>query len=386
MSEETTTPDETTAPPAPTPAERGYRMPAEWEPHTATWLSWPRREGISFPGRDAYDKAMPAFAKMVHALADSEPVHINVCDAAHEADVKRILSRAGAKAAHVTFHHIPINEPWCRDHGPIFVTRKEEPKLLALDWDYNAWGFKYPPFDDDDYVPTAIAQKFGFPVEYPCMILEGGSIDVNGDGLVLTTRSCLLNPNRNPDLTQAQIEQRLKDWLGIREILWLGDGIEGDDTDGHIDDIARFVNKDTIVCAYEEDESDSNYEALKANFQYLAGLTVEPTAKRGRKAAASEDDEDGGGDDGPLPRFDVQKLPMPQKMVRDGQRLPASYANFYIGNKVVLLPTFGDTNDRWANAIMEKVFPGRKIIPIDCRELIWGLGAFHCLTQQMPAV
>jgi agmatine deiminase len=358
-------------------------MPAEWEPHTATWLSWPRREGISFPGGTAYDKAMPAFAKMVHALADSEPVHINVCDAAHEADVKRILSRAGAKVAHVTYHHIPINEPWCRDHGPIFVTRAEEPKLLALDWDYNAWGFKYPPFDDDDYVPTAIAQKLGFPVEYPGMILEGGSIDVNGEGVVLTTRSCLLNPNRNPDLSQAQIEQRLRDWLGIREIIWLGDGIEGDDTDGHIDDIARFVSSDEIVCAYEEDEGDPNHEPLKSNFEHLASMAADGST--GHVAAEDEEEEEHGGDT-PLPRFDVHKLPMPQKIVRDGQRLPASYANFYIANKVVLLPTFSDTNDRWAAAIMEKVFPGRKIVSIDCRELIWGLGAFHCLTQQMPAV
>jgi agmatine deiminase len=380
MSEETQTPEAPTTPP---PSQRGYRMPAEWEPHTATWLSWPRREGISFPGPGAYDKAATAIAKMVHALADSEPVHINVCDAAHETDVKRILSRAGAKSAHVTFHHIPINEPWCRDHGPIFVTRAEEPKLLALDWDYNAWGFKYPPFDDDDYVPTAIAQKFGLPVEYPGMILEGGSIDVNGEGLLLTTRSCLLNPNRNPDLTQAQIEQRLRDWLGVREVLWLGDGIEGDDTDGHIDDIARFVGADEIVCAYEEDEDDHNFEPLKSNFEHLAGLTSDGAST---VVNAEEDEEEEHGGDGPLSRFDVHKLPMPRKIVRDGQRLPASYANFYIGNKVVLLPAFADANDRWAGAILEKVFPGRKIVPIDCRELIWGLGAFHCLTQQMPAV
>ena len=365
---------------AQTPTQRGYRMPAEWEPHAATWLSWPRREGVSFPGRGAYDKAMPAMAKMVHALADSEPVHINVCDAAHEADVRRILSRAGAKTAHVTFHQIAINEPWCRDHGPIFVTRSEAPKLLALDWDYNAWGCKYPPFDDDDYVPTAIAEKFGLPVEYPGMILEGGSIDVNGAGLLLTTRSCLLNPNRNPDLTQEQIEQRMKDWLGVREIIWLGDGIEGDDTDGHIDDIARFVAETTIVCAFEEDENDPNYEPLKANYEFLSGQTSDGSENE------DEGDDDESGDTGPISRFDVQKLPMPQKIVRDGQRLPASYANFYIGNRVVLLPTFAETNDKWATAILEKAFPGRKVIPIDCRELIWGLGAFHCLTQQMPAV
>ncbi len=381
--------DSPTTPATPEPpTKRGYRMPAEWEPHTATWLSWPRREGVSFPGRGAYDKAMPALAKMVSALADSEPVHINVCDAAHEADVKKILSRAAANTSHVTFHQIPINEPWCRDHGPIFVTRAEAPKLLALDWDYNAWGCKYPPFDDDDYVPTAIAEKFGLPVEYPGMILEGGSIDVNGKGLLLTTRSCLLNPNRNPELSQQDIEQRLRDWLGIKEVLWLGDGIEGDDTDGHIDDIARFVSEDEIVCAYEEDENDPNFEPLKANFDFLAGLTAKGSSKALTQHAESDgdNDPDAGEEDSPLARFEVHKLPMPQKIARDGQRLPASYANFYIGNRVVLLPTFADTNDKWASAILEKAFPGRKVVSIDCRELIWGLGAFHCLTQQMPAV
>ena len=385
MPEETPTPEppQTPTPPPPTPAERGYRMPAEWEPHAATWLSWPRRDGISFPGKVAYDKAMPAMAKMVHALADSEPVHINVCDAAHEADVKRILSRIGAKTAHVTFHHIHTNEPWCRDHGPIFVTRKAEPKLLTLDWDYNAWGFKYPPFDDDDYVPTAIAQKLGLPVEYPGLILEGGSIDVNGEGLLLTTRSCLLNQNRNPDFTQAQIEERLRDHLGVKEILWLGDGIEGDDTDGHVDDIARFIRSDTIVSAWEEDEADTNHDPLQANYDYLAGLMTEPKPK---KATKFKDDDEDEGPDGPLPRFQVIKLPMPHKITRDGQRLPASYANFYIANKVILLPVFADTNDKWAAAILQKAFPKRKVVPIDCRELIWGLGAFHCLTQQQPAV
>ncbi len=377
---------ETVEPAPDAPAARGYRMPAEWEPHAATWLSWPRREGVSFPGKGAYDKAMPAIAKMVHALADSEPVNINVCDAAHEADVRKILSKVGARDSHVAFHHIPINEPWCRDHGPIFVTRSEEPKSLILDWGYNAWGCKYPPFDDDDYVPTAIAEKFGLPVEYPGMILEGGSIDVNGSGLLLTSRSCLLNQNRNPDLKQAQIEQRLRDWLGVSEILWLGDGIEGDDTDGHIDDIARFVDADTIVAAYEEDEGDSNHEPLRANYEFLVGMTADASARSAGKEDESGDEEGDDGESGPASRFDVIKLPMPRKIVREGQRLPASYANFYIANKVVLLPTFADANDRWAAAILEKAFPGRKVVSIDCRELIWGLGAFHCLTQQQPAV
>ncbi len=368
------------------PAARGYRMPAEWEPHAATWLSWPRRKGISFPGKGAYDKAVLALAKMVHALADSEPVNINVCDAAQKEEVKKTLTQIGARHSHVTFFHIPTNEPWCRDHGPIFVTRKESPKSLILDWGYNAWGFKYPPFDDDDYVPTAVAEMLALPVEYPGMVLEGGSIDVNGEGLLLTTRSCLLNPNRNPDLKQAQIEHRMRDFLGVREILWLGDGIEGDDTDGHVDDIARFVSADTIVCAIEEDENDKNFEPLKANHDYLAGLTCKPAPERGKADDAADEDETAGEDDGLVPRFQVVKMPMPRKIVRDGQRLPASYANFYIGNKVVLLPTFADANDRWAAAILEKAFPGRRVIGIDCRDLIWGLGAFHCLTQQQPAV
>lgn len=348
---------------SPPASARGYRMPAEWEPHAATWLSWPRREGISFPGKNAYDKAMPALAKMVHALADSEPVHINVCDSAHEEDVKRILSRVGASASHVTFHHIPTNEPWCRDHGPIFVTRREDPKLLALDWEYNAWGWKYPPFEDDDYVPTAIAEKLGLPVEYPGMVLEGGSIDVNGEGLLLTTRSCLLNQNRNPDLSQAQIGQKLRDWLGVKEILWLGDGIEGDDTDGHVDDITRFIGPSTVITAVEEDEHDPNFEPLQQNLDRLHTMRL--------------------ADGEPL---HVLTLPMPTRIMRDGQRLPASYANFYIANSIVLLPVFNEHNDSWAVSALHEAFPNRRIVPIDCCELIWGLGAFHCLTQQQPAV
>ncbi len=336
-------------------------MPAEWEPHSATWLSWPRREGISFPG--AYKQVLPVLAQMVNALAGSEAVNINVCDAAHEEDVRKQLAQARVRIDHVTFFHIPTNEPWCRDHGPIFLTRNESPNLVILDWDYNSWGWKYPPFDDDDVVPTVIGEKLGLPVYSPKMVLEGGSIEVNGSGTLLTTKSCLLNPNRNPDLTERDIEQRLRDFLGVKQILWLGDGIEGDDTDGHIDDLTRFVNSNTVLTVVEDDENDSNYEPLRANLESL-------------KTMATEDGT-------PL---EIHTLPMPSKIVRDGQRLPASYANFYIANKVVLLPIFADSNDRWAISVLEKVLPDRKIIPIDCRELIWGLGAFHCLTQQQPRV
>jgi agmatine deiminase len=342
------------------PAAEGYRMPAEWEPHEATWLSWPRPDGISFP--DAYDKVVPALAAMVHALSSSENVNINVCDAEHEALVRSHLTKARARSEHVRFFHIPTNEPWCRDHGPIFLTRKEAPQLAVVDWGYNAWGEKYPPFDHDDVVPTLVAEKLGLPVFAPQMILEGGSIDVNGAGSLLTTRSCLLNPNRNPDLKQKDIEQNLRDYLGVSQILWLGDGIEGDDTDGHVDDITRFVAPATVVTVVEEDENDANHEPLQANLELLRAMDVQ--------------------DGTPL---EVHTLPMPRKIVRDGQRLPASYANFYIGNRVVLLPVFKDVHDKWAVAVLQKLFPTRKVVPIDCRELIWGLGAFHCLTQQQPA-
>ena len=344
-----------------TPAQMGYRMPAEWEPHAATWLSWPRREGISFP--ESYDAIPPVLSRLVDALADSEQVCINVRDADEEMLVRAQLAENRARVEHVRFFHIPTNEPWCRDHGPIFLTRAEEPKVAVVDWDYNAWGWKYPPFDYDDDVPTLVADRLGLPVFKPRMVLEGGSIDVNGTGALLTTRSCLLNPNRNPDLTKKEIEKMLRDFLGARKILWLGDGIEGDDTDGHIDDLTRFVGPAAVVTVVEENEEDANYEPLRENLARLHEMENESGT--------------------PL---EIHQLPMPGKIVRQGQRLPASYANFYIANSVVLLPVFGDTCDAWASSVLQTVFPTRKVVAIDCRELIWGLGAFHCLTQQQPCV
>jgi agmatine deiminase len=341
-----------------TPAGLGYRMPAEWEPHAATWLSWPRREGISFP--DSYDRVLPALRAMVAALLDSERVNINVCNGAHEAEARAAL--ADLPNEYLTFHNIPTNEPWCRDHGPIFLTRDEEPRLAVIDWDYNAWGGKYPPCDLDEVVPTGVAEKLDLPVFYPRMILEGGSIEVNGAGTLLTTEGCLLNPNRNPQLSQAQIEERLRDYLGVREILWLGEGIEGDDTDGHIDDLTRFVSERAVVTMIEDDESDANHAPLQENVERLRGLTIEGE---------------------PL---EIMTLPMPARIVREGLRLPASYANFYIANTSILLPTFADPNDVLAIDVLAAAFPTRRVVPIDCRELIWGLGAFHCLTQQQPAL
>jgi len=342
-----------------TPAELGYRMPAEWERHAATWLSWPRREGISFP--DSFDRVLPTLRDMVGALSESEPVCINVINGAHEAEARAVLDPL-PRQDRITYYEIPTNEPWCRDHGPIFLTRGEEPKLAAVDWDYNAWGNKYPPFDLDEVVPTRIAELLKVPVFYPRMILEGGSIDVNGRGSLLTSESCLLNKNRNPDLSREEIETRLRAFLGVKEILWLGDGIEGDDTDGHIDDLARFVSETKVVTVVEQDSGDANYKPLQENLARLREMQV-----AGRK-------------------IEIITLPMPGKIVREGMRLPASYANFYIANSVVLVPTFTDPADEAALSVLQKCFPNRRVIGIDCRELIWGLGTFHCLTQQQPAV
>jgi len=344
--------------PTETPAALGYRMPAEWEPHAATWLSWPRREGISFP--DSFNRVLPALRAMVEALIESEQVCINICNGAHEAEARAVLD--GLSMERITFYRIPTNEPWCRDHGPIFLTRNTDPRLAIVDWDYNAWGGKYPPCDLDEVVPTRAAQFLDVPVFYPRMILEGGSIEVNGAGALLTTESCLLNPNRNPSLGRAEIEQRLRDYFGIQEILWLAEGIEGDDTDGHIDDLARFVSADTVVTVVEENREDENYQPLQENLARLSKMRIDER------------------------QIESIALPMPKKVVREGLRLPASYANFYIANSCVLLPTFTDPNDETALSILRKLFPDRRVIGIDCRELIWGLGTFHCLTQQQPAV
>jgi len=341
-----------------TPAALGYRMPAEWEPHAATWLSWPRREGISFP--DSFDRVLPALRAMVEALIESEQVCINICNGAHEAEARAVLD--GLSMERVTFYRIPTNEPWCRDHGPIFLTRNADPRLAIVDWDYNAWGGKYPPCDLDEVVPTRAAQFLHLPVFYPRMILEGGSIEVNGAGALLTTESCLLNPNRNPSLGRAEIEQRLRDYFGVQDILWLAEGIEGDDTDGHIDDLARFVSENTVVTVVEENREDENYEPLQGNLARLRQTKVEQG------------------------EIEIVTLPMPKRIVREKQRLPASYANFYIANTCVLVPTFADPADEAALSIFQRRFPDRRVIGIDCRELIWGLGTFHCLTQQQPAV
>lgn len=336
-------------------------MPAEWAPHRGTWLSWPHKEA-SWPGKFAPIPGI--FAEIVRHLAPHEEVHINVADAEMEAQVRELLIGRRVPLNAVYFHHNPTNDAWCRDHGPIFIQRREHGRVeqAIVDWGYNAWGGKYPPFDLDDVIPQRIGQEFGIPVYEPGIVMEGGSIDVNGRGTLLTTEACLLNPNRNPDLSREQIEGYLRDFLGVRHILWLGDGIEGDDTDGHVDDLARFTDPRTVVTVVEDDPADPNFEPLRDNLARLRTMC----------------DQDGQ----PLR---IVTLPMPRRLEHEGQRLPASYANFYVANGVVLLPTYDPATDDEARDTLQALFPDRQVIGIDCTDLVWGLGAFHCVTQQWPA-
>jgi agmatine deiminase len=337
-------------------------MPAEWEPHRGTWLSWPHKEA-SWPGK--FGPVPGIFACMVRHLAEREEVHINVAGPAMEREVRRLLADQGAGSGNVFFHYNPTNDAWCRDHGPIFLQRggagaREE---VVVDWIFNAWGGKYPPFDLDDAIPTRIAREYGLPVFSPGIVMEGGSIDVNGRGTLLTTEACLLNPNRNPTLDREAIEGYLRDYVGVSHILWLGDGIAGDDTDGHVDDLTRFVDPQTVVTVVEDDPGDENYEPLQENLERLRGMC----------------DQDGR----PLR---VVRLPMPRPLYHEGQRLPASYANFYIANGLVLLPTYDPERDDEARAVLQRLFPDREVVGIDCTDLVWGLGAFHCVGQQWPAL
>ena len=350
----------------PTPKDLGYRLPAEWEPHEATWLSWPHKEA-SWPGR--IDSIFPVYAQMVAALARSEAVHINVNDTEMEAKARRFVEQAGGGAqCKIHFHQFPTNDAWCRDHGAIILKHRAagvsrlSNSRLATDWDYNAWGDKYPPYDLDNLIPARMADVLDIPCQKGGMVLEGGSIDSNGAGLLLTTESCLLNPNRNPQLTRDQIEVRLVEMLGVEKILWLGDGIVGDDTDGHIDDITRFVGERVVVTAIEDDPADENHKPLLENLRRLEAMTD----LEGRP-------------------FEIVTIPMPPPVVYKAQRLPASYANFYIANTVVLLPTYNHPNDERVRATLAALFPTREVVGLDCTDIIWGLGAFHCLTQQVPA-
>ena len=346
----------------PTPKELGYYFPAEWHPHRATWLSWPHKE-VSWPGKlnDVYHP----YSQFIKEISEGEQVCINVADSAMEAFASAHLVEAGVDMARISFYHHPTDDAWCRDHGPAFlINPNADVKKVIVDWGYNAWGDKYPPYEQDDVVPTRVGNALGLPVYHPGIVMEGGSVDFNGQGTLLTTTACLLNKNRNPHLNKRQIEDYLVDYYGASQILWLGDGIVGDDTDGHIDDITRFVNTDTVVTVVEENRTDGNYGILQENLQQLKKMRL----LDGRQLT-------------------VVELPMPAPVIYDGQRLPASYANFYIANAAVVVPTYrDDKNDQKALDILASCFPDRKVVGVDSTDIIWGLGSWHCLSQQEPDV
>ncbi|MBX7147793.1 agmatine deiminase family protein [bacterium] len=343
-----------------TPASLGYHMPAEWELHEGTWISWPHNEN-SFPGKIHFiSKFWVAIAKNLH---EHENIHINVKDKEMETSIKTLLQAQNVDMNKIFLHPFETNDCWARDHGPIFIVRNKDNKreLALTDWEFNMWGGKYPPWDLDNQIPQKIAKLYNIPSFSPKIVLEGGSIDVNGAGCLLTTKTCLLNKNRNPHLSQVQIEQYLKDYLGVKKILWLGDGIAGDDTDGHVDDITRFVAADTIVTAIENDPKDDNFKPLQKNLELLKTFT----------------DTEG-------KPFKIITIPMPKGQYEGDTRMPASYLNFYIGNGAVLVPTFNDPNDQVALDTLQKLFPTRKIVGVYAYDLVWGFGAFHCITQQQP--
>jgi agmatine deiminase len=341
-----------------------FRMPAEWGPHASTWLAWPHNES-DWPGK--FGPIPWVYAEIVRALARDEAVNLVVRDAGAAAEAAEILTRANADTGRVKLWERATDRSWVRDSGPIFV-KDAAGRKVALDWRFNAWA-KYDNWPEDDRLPEFVAEALGVPRVQPThdgrrVVLEGGSIDVNGAGLLLTTEECLLSKTqeRNPPMSRADYEAVFAKYLGIRKVLWLGEGIVGDDTHGHVDDLVRFVSERTVVLVTESNESDENYARLRENRERLESMT----------------DADGN-------RLEVVPLPMPRPLVFDGVRLPASYANFYAANGTVIVPTFNDPADRVALGTLAELFRGREVVGIHCVDLVWGLGTLHCMTQQEPA-
>jgi agmatine deiminase len=352
-----------------TPRQLGYRMPAEWEPHEATWLAWPHNPE-DWPGK--FQSIPWLYVEIVRLLAERERVHLIVEDAAMQSRVTSMFERAGVNLDRVSFHRWLTDRGWMRDSGPIFV-RDAAGRVAITHWNFNGWA-KYDDWHLDEKTPGRVTKLLGMQAWQPELrlangkarrvVLEGGSIDVNGAGTMLTTEECLLSDvqQRNPGVGREQLEKVFSDYLGIDQVIWLGRGIAGDDTHGHVDDIARFAGPDTVIAAVERDTSDPNHEPLAENLR---------TLKASRTAEGKQ--------------LNVVELPMPRPIVFRNQRVPASYANFYIANGVVLVPTFHDANDRIALNTLAGVFPNRDVIGVHSVDLIWGLGALHCMTQQQPA-
>ncbi len=347
------------------PASLGFKMPAEWERHSATQMHWPSNRE-TWPG-ERLQRVEEVYLDIIEVLHQYEPVHLLLENHQVGDWVINLFEQRNFDFQQITFHLQPINDIWARDCGPIFIRRQQsrQEDFAITDWEYNAWGEKYPPFEDDNRLPKYFALKYDIKRYVPDMVLEGGSIETNGNGVLLTTKSVLLNPNRNPNLSKEDIEKRLKSYLGIEKIIWLKEGLAGDDTDGHIDDLARFLNEDTILATVSEDPDDINYEVLSENLQILSEAT----------------DQDGNS-------FTIETLPIPETKIRgttvDGSEyVPASYANFYIANGIVLVPMYDKRYDQMALDLFEQYFPTREIVGIPCSDLVWGQGAIHCITQQL---
>lgn len=351
-----------------TPSSLGYQMPPEWRRHAGTQMHWPSNRK-TWPG-EHLQRVEEVYLDILEVLSSYESIHLFIENKHVQKHAFSLMKDRDIDFDRIEFHVQPINDVWVRDCGPIFVQRTKYTKeeFAITDWKYNAWGKKYPPFDDDNRVPKYLASKYGIKRFEPNMVLEGGSIEVNGQGVLLTTESVLLNPNRNPGLSKEQIEQRLADYLGVEKIIWLKEGLAGDDTDGHIDDIARFLNEDTILAMVSEDPNDINYKVLQDNLQIL----LEATDQHGAS-------------------FTIEPLPIPETRIEgttvDGSEyVPASYANFYIANGVVLVPTYDERFDDKALRLLDQYFPDRDIVGIPCADLVWGQGSIHCITQQLYGI
>lgn len=376
----------------PSPSNPRYRMPAEWEPHASTWLAWPHYRG-DWPGK--FEPIPWVYAEIIRHLSQHESIDLIVNNTAAEKQARKLLAKASALGENITFHLWPTDRVWTRDSGCTFVVDRaiarltsrakqsrstandpsqsrdlvSDPKLAAIKWLFNAWA-KYPNYQHDEKIGSRMANAAQATEIRPIhkksrVVLEGGSIDVNGQGTLLTTEECLLSKTqqRNPTMSRKDYEKLFSDYLGIKNVIWLNSGIAGDDTHGHVDDITRFVSPDTVVTAIESDPNDPNYEPLRENIRRLRAATDQ----NGKPLAIIE-------------------LPIPLPVIFEGRRLPASYANFYIANGIVLVPVFNDPNDRVALNILADLFPGREIVGIYSGDLIWGFGAMHCMTQQQPGI
>ncbi|MCF0054168.1 agmatine/peptidylarginine deiminase [Dyadobacter sp. CY356] len=346
---------------SPTPKASGFTFPAEWHQHRATWLTFPHNDA-SWQG-DRLSKMYPQYLAFIKAISQGENVGIIANDENLKQFIIAELDKIQVDLSKIEFIIKPTNDAWCRDHGPAFLINPETKEKMIVDWGHNAWGGKYPPYDDDNRTPLAIAEYLNLPAVTPGIIMEGGSVEFNGAGSLLTSKSCLLNQNRNSHLNQGQIEKLLSDYYGIDQVLWVEAGIAGDDTDGHIDDTTRFIREDTVIAAVENDPNDENYEILQTNLKMMKEMRL----LNGKQ-------------------LNIIEIPMPKAVIIDNFRTPGSYVNFLMCNAGVIVPVFNNPNDQIAIDILEKAMPDRKIIPLDASEIIWGQGSFHCLSQQEPAV